>query len=126
MSPSVKIDEDLPRQIAGLLVAKGYDAATVVGQGWQGISDEVLWPRVQKERRWLITADKGFADLRRHPPGSHAAVILLRPQEESRRSYLELTAVAIERINLEELSGAVVVVSHRGIHIRRATRTKAR
>jgi predicted nuclease of predicted toxin-antitoxin system len=93
-----KVDEDLPRQIADLLIARGHDAATVVGQGWQGMSDEILWPRVQSEGRWLVTADKGFADLRQYPPGSHAGVILLRSQEESRRVYLELVTIALEQL----------------------------
>ena len=30
MSTRFKVDEDLPRQIADLLFARGYDAATVV------------------------------------------------------------------------------------------------
>jgi predicted nuclease of predicted toxin-antitoxin system len=120
MTVRIKVDEDLPRQIADLLISHGHDAATVVGQGWQGVSDDILWPRVQNERRWLITADKGFANLRRHPPGSHAGVILLRAQEESRRTYLELAALALERLKLDELVGALVVVTYRGARIRRA------
>jgi predicted nuclease of predicted toxin-antitoxin system len=116
----VKIDEDLPRQIADLAVSRGYDAATVMGQGWQGASDDELWPRVQDERRWLITADKGFADLRLHPAGSHAGVILLRASEESRRSYVELAAIALDQLRLDDLAGAVVVVTHRGVRVRRA------
>lgn len=120
MSPRVKVDEDLPRQIADLLSARGHDAVTVPEQGWQGASDDVLWPRIQGERRWLITADKGFADLRRHPPGSHAGVILLRSQEESRRAHLELAAIALERLKLGVIAGAVVVVIYRGVRIRRA------
>jgi predicted nuclease of predicted toxin-antitoxin system len=120
LSSRLKLDEDLPHQIADLLVSQGHDAVTVVRQGWQGVSDDVLWPRIQNERRWLMTADKGFADLRRHPPGSHAGVILLRTAEESRRAYLELAAIACDRLNLDELAGAVVVVTHRGIRIRRA------
>jgi predicted nuclease of predicted toxin-antitoxin system len=116
----VKIDEDLPRQIADLVAAQGYDATTVMGQGWSGVSDDQLWPRVQEEERWLITADKGFADLRKHPAGSHAGVILLRAPEESRRAYLELAAIALDRLNLDDLAGAVVVVTHRGVRIRRA------
>jgi predicted nuclease of predicted toxin-antitoxin system len=99
----VKIDEDLPRQVADLVAERGYDATTVVGQGWQGMSDGELWPRVQDEGRWLITADKGFADLRAHPAGSHAGVILLRAPEESRRAYLELAAIALDWLNLETL-----------------------
>jgi hypothetical protein len=67
-----------------------------------------------------MTADKGFADLRQYPPGSHAGVILLRSQEESRRAYLELAAIALERLKLDELAGAVVVVTYRGVRIRRA------
>ena len=120
MSVRFKIDEDLPRQIADLLNARGHDAATVVGQGWQGIPDEILWPRVQQESRWLITADKGFADLRQYPPGTHAGVILLRSQEESRRAYLELATMAIERLKLDEIAGAIVVVTYRGVRMRRA------
>lgn len=115
-----KVDEDLPRQVAELLIAGGHEAATVVEQGWQGTPDEMLWPRIQDERRRLITADKGFADLRRHPPGTHAGVILLRAQEESRRAYMELAAIAVERLNFDQLSGALIVITHQAIRIRTA------
>jgi predicted nuclease of predicted toxin-antitoxin system len=64
VSARAKVDENLPRQIADLLIARGHDAVTVVEQGWQGATDDVLWPRIQSEGRWLITADKGFADIR--------------------------------------------------------------
>jgi predicted nuclease of predicted toxin-antitoxin system len=103
-----------------MLNARGHDASTVLEQGWKGTSDEILWQRIQAEARWLITADKGFADLRRYPPGSHAGVILLRSVEENRRSYAELAATALERLNFDEIAGDVVVVTHRGIRIRRA------
>ena len=91
-----------------------------MGQGWQGVSDDELWPRVQDEGRWLIAAYNGFADLRAHPAGTHAGVILLRAPEESRRAYLELAAIALDRIKLDDLAGAVVVVTYRGVRIRRA------
>jgi hypothetical protein len=34
-----------------------------VEQGWQGTPDNILWSLIQSERRWLITADKGFAQI---------------------------------------------------------------
>ena len=71
-------------------------------------------------RMRLITADKGFADLRLHPAGSHAGVILLRASEESRRAYLELAGIALDRLELNNLAGAVVVVTYRSVRIRRA------
>jgi predicted nuclease of predicted toxin-antitoxin system len=120
MSVRFKVDENLPVEVAELLSAHGHDASTVAAQGWTGVTDAALWPQVQEERRWLITADKGFANLRHHPPGSHVGVILLRTHEESRRTYLGLAAIALERLTLDELSGAIVVVTERGIRMRRA------
>jgi predicted nuclease of predicted toxin-antitoxin system len=114
------VDEDLPRQLAELLVGRGHDTATVVEQGWQGKPDHDLWSCIQDERRWLITADKGFADLRRYPPGNHCGVILLRASEESRRAYMELAVIALDRVDLNQLGGAVVIVTGRRVRIRRA------
>lgn len=118
MTARMKIDEDLPSEIGQLFMQHGYDALSVSAQGWSGISDPALWPRIQDEGRVLVTADKGFADLRRYPPGSHAGVILLRAREESRRAYLSLAAIALDRVALEELSGAIVVVTDRGVRVR--------
>jgi predicted nuclease of predicted toxin-antitoxin system len=120
VSIRAKVDEDLPRQIAEILRTRGHDALTVADQGCEGTQDEDLRVRLQAERRWLITADEGFADLRRYPPGSHAGVMLLRSPEESRRGYVELAAMALERLDLDEIAGAVVVVTPRGLRIRRA------
>ena len=50
MSVCLKIDEDLPRQLAGLLIARGHDALTVVEQGWQGVADDILWSQILGQR----------------------------------------------------------------------------
>lgn len=39
MAIRVKVDEDLPKQVADLFTERGHDAATVVRQGWQGLPD---------------------------------------------------------------------------------------
>jgi predicted nuclease of predicted toxin-antitoxin system len=115
----LKVDENLPNEIAELLNRHGCDALTVGDQGWKGMADDELWGRVQGEQRWLVTADKEFADLRRCPPGSHAGLILLRSSEESRADYLRLAGVVLERVKLNQVSGAVVVVTARGVRVRR-------
>lgn len=81
MPVRLKVDENLPTEIAELLNQHGCDAVMVRNQGWQGMADDDLWARVQREQRWLATADKEFADLRRYPPGSHAGLILLRSSD---------------------------------------------
>jgi len=117
----LKVDENLPGQIAKLLMRHGYDTLTVGDQGWQGMADDELWGRVQAEGRWLVTADKEFGDLRRYPPGSHAGLLLLRSSDESRADYLRLAGMALERVKLDEMSGAVVVVTQRGVRVRQNT-----
>jgi predicted nuclease of predicted toxin-antitoxin system len=71
-----KIDEDPPHAVTALLREAGYeDVASVRDQGMGGWKDPILWQAVQEEGRFLITADKGFADLRAYPPGNHAGVL---------------------------------------------------
>lgn len=121
MAVRLKVDEDLPRAVAELLNVHGHDAVTVCDQGWQGLPDDRLWAGIQNEGRWLVTADKEFADLRRYPPGTHAGVILLRSAEESRADYLRLADMVLGRFKLDDIGGAVLVVSQRGVRIRQAS-----
>ena len=37
---------------------------------------------IQKDERYLVTADKGFGDIRTYPPGTHHGILLLRPDED--------------------------------------------
>jgi predicted nuclease of predicted toxin-antitoxin system len=115
-----KIDENLPDEIADLFIRRGHDTVTVADQGWRGMADDDLWQGIQDESRWLVTADKEFADLRKAPPGTHAGVILLRLLEANRRAYLALAQRVIDDVNLDDATGAVIVVNDRGVRVRRA------
>lgn len=120
MTVRLKVDENLPGAVADVLNRRGFDAVTVADQGWQGLPDSELWRRIQPEGRWLVTADKEFADVRRYPPGSHAGIMLLRPPREGLEEYLQLVETVVQRVNLDEIAGAVIVVTDRGVRIRRA------
>jgi predicted nuclease of predicted toxin-antitoxin system len=115
----LKVDENLPDDIAQLLNANGHDALTIADQGWQGMADDELWARVQAENRWLVTADKDFADIRHYPPGTQVGLVLLRPSEENRATYTQLVAMVLARVRLDEIGGAVIVATQRGVRVRR-------
>lgn len=119
MPARFKIDENLPDEIAELLKGRGFDAVTVADQAWSGLADNLLWNRIQQEGRWIVTADKEFGDVRRYPPGAHAGVLLLRSREEGLDDYLSLATVAVDRIDFDDEAGAVVVVTDRGVRVRR-------
>lgn len=120
MPVRVKLDEDLPVEIAEVMRVAGHVAETVHGQGFSGFSDDRLWPEVQREARMLLTADKGFANAKRYPPGTHGGIVLFRLPRESRAGYVRLANVLIERVRLEDIVGAIATVSPDVIRVRRS------
>jgi predicted nuclease of predicted toxin-antitoxin system len=119
MAVGIKVDEDLPGQIATLLGVAGNDAKTVVEQGHTGAADDELWLLIQQEGRVLFTADKGFADARRYPPGTHAGVVLFRLPRESRAGYIQLANFLVSQMSIDAIAGAIVTVSPDAIRIHR-------
>ena len=119
MSFTIKVDEDLPRSAVSFLRAQGYDAVSVIEQKMGGWKDPALWSAIQEEKRFLVTADKGFADIRVHPPGTHAGILLLRPDEDGIRPIIDLLTHVLNSYRLENLTGAVTVTTPRGIRIRK-------
>ena len=117
----LKVEENLPDEIADLFSRHGHDAVTVAEQGWRGMADRDLWQGIQDEGRWLVTADKELADRRYRPPGTHAGLILFRSNGEGLDAYLALAQKVIDDVNLDDVAGAIIVVNERSIRIRRAS-----
>lgn len=118
----VKFDEDLSPMVAAPMRAAGIHVATVVDQGWSGLKDDDLWTRVIAEGCFFVTADKGFADVRMRPPGSHPGILLLRPDRESVLDFRALVESVITEHDLNSLSGTVAVATPRGVRVRRPIR----
>jgi len=116
----IKVDEDLPRRVVASLREKGYQADSVVEEGLSGWKDTELWGKIQTEIRFLLTADKGFADIRSYPPGTHAGVMLLRPDQDGIRPTIELIERVLQSYDLNALAGTTTVVTPRGIRVRKS------
>jgi predicted nuclease of predicted toxin-antitoxin system len=74
-----KLDENLPVALAADLRSAGYDTDTVADENPTGASDPIVVAAALRERRVLLTLDKGVADLIQHPASTHAGVVLFRP-----------------------------------------------
>ncbi|MES1242687.1 MAG: DUF5615 family PIN-like protein [Acidobacteriota bacterium] len=119
----IKVDEDLPSAVARTLRQQGYPCSTVIEQRMGGWKDPALWEAVQAHGQFLVTADKGFGDVRRFPPGSHGGILLLRPSEDGIRPLLDLLEQVLANIrSLEDLAGLLTVASPQGLRIRRHSR----
>jgi predicted nuclease of predicted toxin-antitoxin system len=121
MATAVKLDEALSPLVAQPLADQGYDVRTVRGQGWAGLKDEQLWPLVQNEQVFFITLDKGFGDIRTRAPGTHAGVLVLRPDDERLHEFRALLESVLAHHTVESLSGCVAVATPRGLRVRRPT-----
>lgn len=115
----IKVDEDIPPVAASWLRERGYGASTVVEQDMGGWKDPELWKAVQAQSHFLLTADKGFGDIRVYPPGSHRGVLLLRPDQDGIRPLLELLQMVLDQGDLRHLEGTIAVATPRGLRVRR-------
>ncbi len=116
----VKFDEDLSPMVAEPMREAGFTVATVVDQGWSGLSDHELWLGVVAEGYFFVTADKGFADIRIRPPGHHPGILLLRPARDSVVALRGVLEAVLADHDLESLVGTITVATQRGIRVRRA------
>lgn len=115
----IKIDEDLPKTVTELVRELFPDTASVLEEGISGTLDPELWEITQKEERFLITGDKGFANIRKHPPGTHFGVLLLRPDGEGIPQMKQLIEEVLRSSILEKLAGCIGVATPGRLRIRR-------
>jgi predicted nuclease of predicted toxin-antitoxin system len=115
----IKVDEDLPRSALQILQDAGYEALSVIDQEMGGWSDTELWTAVQAEQRFLITADKGFGDIRFYSPGTHSGILVLRPNRDGIYALIDLLERVLASYRLTSLAGTVTIASPSSIRIRR-------
>jgi predicted nuclease of predicted toxin-antitoxin system len=108
-----------PTQLFRCFGMEGTKRQVSWSREWEGYKDSALWRVVQAEQRYLVTADKGFADIRVYAPGTHAGVLLLRPDQDGIRPTLELLGQVLASYDLKDLAQTISVVTPRGIRIRR-------
>ena len=81
------VDENIPLITVGELRRLGHDVLDIRRTDDQGISDDLLWDKVQKERRLLITTDKGFVHHRRE---AHYGILTIRLRQPNEKKIHDL------------------------------------
>ena len=71
-------DESFPDPTAELVESWGYTVRKVRDEGLSGAKDPQVFEVAQRANWVLLTADKGFGDIRAYPPSIHVGVIVLR------------------------------------------------
>lgn len=114
-----KIDENLPTSLVGLLTERGHDAHHVEDEGLRSQMDPVVAAAAKEEGRILLTLDVEFADIRKHPPGSHPGIVLFRSSISGAPAISQLVLDLLESVPESDLTGMVTIVEQGRIRIRR-------
>lgn len=115
----IKLDENLPLQIAAGLAAFGHDVHTVYEENLAGSKDPKIWAAAQSEQRLLLTQDLDFADMRQFVPGTHHGILLMRLQSPSRSNLIHRVLELFRTEDVVSWTGCFVVATERKVRIRR-------
>ena len=118
----IKLDENLGRPHVALLRRYGYEADRLYVEGLSGIDDAAVWRHVRQEKKFLITLDLGFSDVRRHRPGTHPGILLLRPRRKGRGSVMRVLRQVLAEGRLDALEGCLAVADESRTRSRRPKR----
>lgn len=115
----IKLDENIPTALVGMLTAAGHDVDTAPNEGLTGRPDPEVWRAAQDVGRFLVTQDLDFSDIRRYQPGTHHGLLLIRLAAPSRRRLIERLRHLFATESIETWQRGFVVATERKIRIRR-------
>jgi predicted nuclease of predicted toxin-antitoxin system len=113
-----KIDENLPIEIAALLIQEGHQAHTVYDERIAGARDEILYGICKQEKRILVTLDLDFSDLRTYPPAELPGIIVLRVGNQSKKHVMKIFKNAITLLKSQPIERHLWIAEEHRVRIR--------
>lgn len=115
----IKLDENLPAGLVGVLADLGHDVHTVASEGLGGKPDASVWGACLAELRFFITQDLDFSDIRRFEPGTHPGILVLRLARPGRVALSTRVSKLFESEQVDEWNGCFVVATDRKLRVRK-------
>lgn len=63
--------------------------------------------------------DRGFGDVRRYPPGSHAGILVLRLDDQAAPALAAAVEDLLDSVDVDDLAGCVAVYRDGDLRVRR-------
>lgn len=101
------VDENIPLVTVTELKAQGHDILDIRGTLEQGLPDNLLWEKAQRENRLLITTDKGFTNYRSE---THYGILIVRLRQPNERKIHSRILQAMSQHTESEWPGLIVVM----------------
>jgi len=115
----IKLDENLPASLVGMLTQFGHDVDSVPAEDLSGRDDPTVWSAAQSAQRFLITQDLDFSDIRRFTPGTHSGILLVRLRSPGRLALATRVESIFRTESVDTWIGCFVVATDSKVRIRR-------
>ena len=114
----IKLDENLPFRLVGILSELGHEIDTIPREGLKGCNDEQVWEAAQRSGRFLITQDLNFSNINLFEPGTHYGLLLIRLRGPGRNALLKRIQTIFQSEEVERWQGCFVVITEHKIRVR--------
>lgn len=114
----LKVDENLPREVAELMRQAGHDASTVLEQGLGGHADPDVAKVCAAEGRALLTLDVDFANVRRYPPSDFHGLIVMRLVRQDKPHVLGVVRRLCVLLEREPVERRLWIVEEERVRVR--------
>lgn len=115
----IKLDENIPASLIDALSDLGNEVDSVPMEGLEGEPDDVVWKAAITEKRFFITQDLDFSDIRKYGPGTHDGILVVRLRQPGRAALSNRIIDVFRNEDPPSLTGCFVVLTERKIRIRR-------
>jgi predicted nuclease of predicted toxin-antitoxin system len=99
----------IPRRLATWLREQGGDVLVVAESEYRGRPDSLLWQVAGRERRLVVTRDRGFLCPALTPPPPGVLVVRVPPQWRA-ADIVSLVVEIVRRLGPESLVGKITVL----------------
>ncbi len=101
------VDENIPTITVKILGDLGHEILDIRGTDEEGMLDEEIWEKIQKEQRMIITTDKGFTQYRNN---HHYGILIIRLKQPNSQKIHERVMKVINQFPDTEWERLLVVV----------------
>ncbi len=102
----IVVDENIPRRTVSELRTRGHEVIDVRGSSEEGVDDDALWQKAQRNQALFITTDKGFARFRGQ---EHWGVLIIRLRQPNVKRIHNRVIQVLEYFNRTDWRNMVVI-----------------
>ena len=114
-----RVDENLPQEVAGILIEAGFDAHTVKDEDLSGSDDGRVAKAANAGQRVLITLDTDFANITAYPPEQHCGIVGIRAGAQDKGTICDLVTRLVSFLSVRDPARELWVLEPGRIRVRR-------